>query len=67
MTLKHVQSIIQARLKMEERFLDFLIEQLDHNLISEDDYALTKAMAKVEVLKHVLDDIKDLKELNHGI
>lgn len=67
MTLKHVQSIIHERLKMEERFLDFLLEELDRNLISEDDYALTKSMAKIEVLKHVLDDIKDFKEVNHGI
>lgn len=67
MILKHIQNIIKERLKKEERFLDFLLEELDRNLISEDDYALTKTMAKIEVLKHVLDDIKDFKEVEHGI
>ena len=63
---KYIKMILDERLKMEERWLDFLTEESILNRISENDEAFIKCMAKVELLKEIRDILQEMEQ-QHGI
>jgi len=62
MNQTYIKMILEERLKMEERWLDFLGQELILNRISEDDEAFIKCMAKVDLLKEIMDLLKEMEQ-----
>ena len=58
--IKNIQMYLNERLKKEERFLDFLFDELDLHKIKEDDDHITETMSRINLMKYIIDDVKFL-------
>jgi hypothetical protein len=60
-TVEMIKELIKNKIRSHESMINFYLEQLDLNRISDDDLGLNCEVAKEHALKWLLDDINDLE------